>query len=117
MYGWYCEVLSLASTRARVISTVCTATFARHTPFKAVIAFGYLAWTPILRGDSKRLHARDNVPCTYMIYTALLRSQMIFAMLIRLVLDGAGLGFDRDFGGEYVSGVSCTRLTGLCSGG
>ena len=42
---------------------------------------------------------------------------IMFAMLMRLVLDGVGLGFGTVFGGERISVASCTRFTGLCGGG
>jgi len=41
---------------------------------------------------------------------------MMFAMLMRLVLDGVGLGFGAVLGGERTSAASCTRFTGLCGG-
>jgi hypothetical protein len=47
----------------------------------------------------------------------LILPHMMFAILMRLVLDGAGIGFGVGFGGERASGANCTRLTGLCEGG
>lgn len=41
----------------------------------------------------------------------------MFAMLMRLVPDGVGLGFGAIFGGGGASGANCTRLTGLWGGG
>jgi hypothetical protein len=44
-------------------------------------------------------------------------SHMIFAILMRLELDGAGLGIGIDFGESLVSATNCTRFTGLCAVG
>lgn len=47
---------------------------------------------------------------------------IIFAILIRLLLDDAGLELELELGSGFAgagrtSGPSCTRLTGLCGGG
>jgi hypothetical protein len=57
-----------------------------------------------------------NCTCIYSALPAFLL-HMMFAMLMRLVLDGAGIVVGDGFGGERVSGASCTRLTGLWGGG
>ncbi len=42
------------------------------------------------------------------------KHQIIFAMLIRLELDGVVVGSGADLGGERASEPNCMRLTGLC---
>lgn len=54
-----------------------------------------------------------SVCCEFCVFRSL-SSHIIFAMLIRLVLDGAGLGAGACVGDVLLSGPSWTRLTGLC---
>jgi len=84
----------------------------------AVMQVALLWPSNILQARCKRVHvAKYMQPVVDLYCPPCFQYYIMFAMLIRLVLDGAGLGIGEGFGGELASDASWTRLTGLCGGG